>query len=71
MTTHAQDGATLDRSLSVNEIIARFPQTIAVLNQFGIDTCCGGANSLDDAARLDGADADALFAALTAAVRAS
>ena len=54
---------SLDRTLSVNAIVARWPQTIPVFNQFGIDSCCGGA-PLDEAARRDGADAEALYAAL-------
>lgn len=56
----------LDRTLSVNETVARFPQTIAVFNRMGIDSCCGGALPLDDAARREGVDPDALFDALTA-----
>ncbi|MBI1808674.1 MAG: DUF542 domain-containing protein [Gemmatimonadetes bacterium] len=71
MTTRAAHDATLDRTLTVNEIIARYPATIAVLNSFGIDTCCGGMTSLDEAAVRDGADADALFAAVKAAAEAA
>ena len=55
---------SLDRTLSVNAIVARWPQTIPVFNQFGIDSCCGGGAPLDEAARRDGADAEALSAAL-------
>ena len=55
---------SLDRTLSVNAIVARWPQTIPVFNQFGIDSCCGGGAPLDEAARRDGADAEALYAAL-------
>ena len=40
----------LDASLSVNETLRRWPATIAVLNALGVDTCCGGAASLDEAA---------------------
>ena len=54
----------LDRTLSVNAIVARWPQAIPVFNQFGIDSCCGGGAPLDEAARRDGADAEALYAAL-------
>ena len=68
MTTPARNAGTLDRALSVNEVIARFPQTISVFNRFGIDSCCGGAAALDEAAHRDGADADALFMALESAV---
>ena len=53
MMTH--DDAVLDTALTVDQITARFPQAIAVLNRFGIDMCCGGGVSLEEAARRDGA----------------
>lgn len=62
-TTHE-----IDVGSTVNEIITRYPETIAVFNRFGIDTCCGGAEPIGDAARRDGADLEALIAALRAAV---
>jgi len=42
--------APIDPDLSVNEIIRRWPATMGPLNDAGIDTCCGGAASLRDAA---------------------
>jgi iron-sulfur cluster repair protein YtfE (RIC family) len=57
---------SIDPGLSVNEIVRRWPPTIAVMNDFGIDACCGGADPLDVAAARDGAPLDALLAALHA-----
>jgi regulator of cell morphogenesis and NO signaling len=54
--------------MHVNEVIRRFPETVQVFNDFGIDACCGGAAPVDEAAVRDGADADALLAALNRAV---
>jgi regulator of cell morphogenesis and NO signaling len=51
-------------SSTVNEIVAQYPDTISVFNQFGIDSCCGGGVPLADAAHRDGADVGALLAAL-------
>jgi regulator of cell morphogenesis and NO signaling len=51
-------------SSTVNEIVAQYPDTIGVFNQFGIDSCCGGGVPLADAAHRDGADVGALPAAL-------
>lgn len=57
----------IDAGLTVNEAIRRFPATVAVFNDFGIDACCGGAASLAEAAARDGADPEALLAALRVA----
>jgi len=51
-------------TLTVNEAIRRFPATVAVFNDFGIDACCGGAVSIAEAAERDGVDAATLLEAL-------
>jgi iron-sulfur cluster repair protein YtfE (RIC family) len=63
-----QSTTNIDIVAAVNEIIAQYPETIAVFNRFGIDSCCGGGVPLADAARRDGADFDALLAALQEAI---
>jgi len=57
------DAADLERT-SVNEVIRRYPATVAVFNQFGIDACCGGAEAVAQAALRDGTDPAAVVAAL-------
>lgn len=72
----ASDASTLlasavhdvSRESIVNEVLLRYPVTVAVFNAFGIDACCGGAASIADAAQRDGADVERLMAALGAAV---
>ena len=54
----------IDKGSTVNEIVAQYPDSISVFNQFGIDSCCGGGVPLADAAHRDGANVDELFAAL-------
>ena len=49
----------------VNDVIQSHPATTTVFNEFGIDACCGGAVSIQDAAVRDGADPAALLNALT------
>lgn len=63
-----QSTSQIDIVSTVNELVARYPATIAVFNRFGIDSCCGGGAPIADAARRDGADFDALLAALREAV---
>ena len=55
---------TIDAGATVNETIQRFPATVAVFKQFGIDACCGGALQVRDAAQRHGLDPDALLTAL-------
>jgi len=55
---------TFDPTLTVNDAVARYPRTVAVFNEFGIDACCGGAATIEEAARRDGADPDALVEAV-------
>lgn len=59
----------LDPAWTVNEIVARFPQTAAVFNRFGLDTCCGGGVSVREAAARDGLDVDQVLEALARAMR--
>jgi regulator of cell morphogenesis and NO signaling len=57
--------------MTVNEVIASSPATVAVFNAFGIDACCGGAATLEEAAQRDGAELGPLLGALERATRAT
>jgi regulator of cell morphogenesis and NO signaling len=54
----------LDPTLTINQIVARFPETIPVFDRFGLDTCCGGDVRVEEAAQRDGVDAAEVFSAL-------
>ena len=56
--------AVLDTAMTVDQLTARFPEAIAVLNRFGIDMCCGGGVTLAEAADRDGAPIDEVRRAL-------
>ncbi len=58
----------LDPNLMINEIVARFPETIPVFNRFGLDICCGGGVRVDEAAERDGIDAAEVLSALRQAL---
>ena len=58
------DTLQLDPSLTINDIVALHPETIPVFNRFGMDTCCGGGVSIDEAAQRDGVDAKEVIAAI-------
>jgi regulator of cell morphogenesis and NO signaling len=46
----------IDPKLTLNQLIQRHPDVLPVLAAAGIDTCCGGALSLEEAARRAGVD---------------
>lgn len=62
--------ACIDPTLTVNEIVARAPATIGVFDAWRIDSCCGGARTLDEVARRHGLVLEALLADLNASLDA-
>ena len=54
---------------TVDAVIAKSPTAHAVLNEFGIDTCCGGSKSIGAAAAHARVDASAVIGALEVAQR--
>lgn len=55
---------TLDPTLTINQIVARFPETIPIFDRFGLDICCGGDVRVEEAAQRDGVDAAEVLSAL-------
>ena len=56
--------ARITAEWTVNDVLRHFPEAAPVLNRFGIDTCCGGALPLSDAAAAAGVEARQLVTAL-------
>ncbi len=56
----------IDPKITVNEIIAQNPDAMTVLAELGIDTCCGGSEPLEKAARDAGVPLEEVVAALSA-----
>ena len=61
---------TLDCTQTVNEIVARHPETLPVFSSWGIDTCCGGQHSVEEVVRRHRLDGQALCDALAVAIGA-
>jgi len=59
---------TLDCTLTVAQILDTHPATAAVFTRFGLDTCCGGILTVEEAAHRHGLDSVALCAALRTAI---
>ena len=56
----------MDPSWSIDRLLILRPAAAAVLNAYGVDSCCGGARSIADAARDDGIELAVLLRALDA-----
>lgn len=56
--------ASIGAGATVNEIVAAYPETIEVFNDFAIEACCGGSVPLREAAIRDGADPEEVLRAL-------
>lgn len=48
----------------VNEVILRYPETVAIFNAFRVDSCCGGGVSIEKSATRDKIDMNKLLSAL-------
>ncbi|HEY9449741.1 MAG TPA: DUF542 domain-containing protein [Gemmatimonadaceae bacterium] len=60
----------LDCRSTVNSIVTNHPETAAVFNRFGLDTCCGASLTVEEAAQRDGVDTRVLCTELRAAAQA-
>ena len=54
----------IDSSWTVNEVIGMYPETVTVFNSFGVDSCCGGDETLEVASEEAEVDRDSLVSAL-------
>jgi regulator of cell morphogenesis and NO signaling len=53
----------------LNTIVARYPETLPIFQHFGLDTCCGGALPLREAAQHHGLDVEEVLRALDSVVK--
>jgi len=51
---------------TINTLVEKDPQVLRVLGRYGIDTCCGGARTIEQAAKEGGLDLAKLVAELEA-----
>lgn len=56
-------------TVSLNEIVARYPQSLPVLQRFGLDTCCGGSLPLRTAVEHHGLDLEQVISELRTAIK--
>lgn len=58
----------IDRATTINTLVDRHPQLMPILSAHGLDLCCGGPLTLEEAAERHGLDLAALVAELEAAL---
>lgn len=51
----------ITKEMKIFEVTKKYPKAINVLGNFKIDFCCGGARSLEEAAKAKGIDVDKLI----------
>ncbi len=52
--------ALINKDMIINDVTRKYPQTLKVFAQFKVDSCCGGACSIETTATADGVDVDKL-----------
>jgi iron-sulfur cluster repair protein YtfE (RIC family) len=53
----------------INDVIKKYPQTIAVFNRFRVNSCYAGGQPIEKTATGDGVDVEALLQALNEVVK--
>ena len=61
----------IDLQWTVNDVVQRYPATLAIFNSLGIDSCCGGALPLATVAERHNIPLDVLRTALERAIAQS
>ncbi|MBI4331324.1 MAG: DUF542 domain-containing protein [Chloroflexi bacterium] len=59
--------SAITKEMTINEVIRKYPQVTGVFNRFHLDSCCGGARTLEASATEDKLNLDELLAALNEA----
>jgi regulator of cell morphogenesis and NO signaling len=59
----------ISETMTLNDAIRLHPRSVAVFNEYGLDSCCGGAATIAEAAERDGVPLDELLRALEGAER--
>ena len=59
---------SLNPSLTLRELVATRPETLAVLAEYGMDACCGGDLTIERAAKAHGVELGKLMRKLVEAL---
>ena len=59
---------TITKDMIINDVVNKYPETMKVFNDLKVDSCCGGAQSIETTAAVSGADITKLIEDLNAVV---
>ena len=59
----------INENTTLNDAIKIYPESVAVLGKYKLDTCCGGFQTIKEAAEAAGLDASAIVEELNMAMR--
>ena len=57
-------------ALRINQVIACYPATVGTFGEWGMDGCCGGSHTLEEASARHGLDLDVVLHRLNAVAAA-
>ena len=60
--------AIITEDMTINDVVKKHPETMKVFNDHQVDSCCGGAESIETTAAVNNADLDKLMVALNSAI---
>lgn len=55
---------TITEAMTINDVVSKYPETLKVFNDFKVDSCCGGAESIATTVAVSNANIAELMEAL-------
>ncbi len=62
------ENKVITKDMIINDVIQKYPKTIGIFKDFGVDSCCGGGFSIEKTAAMSGGDMEKLLEKLNKAV---
>jgi regulator of cell morphogenesis and NO signaling len=59
---------TITKDMIINDVVNKYPETMKVFNDFKVDSCCGGGQSIATTAAVSNSNIPELMEALNNAV---
>lgn len=68
MNSMGTKGKSITKEMTINEVIKRYPDTMRVFHKYNVDSCCGGAESIEKSVAAGGINLEKLIRELNEAV---